>query len=266
MVSISVIEFYCFEDGSSAMKNILILEDNPECNRLLSDLMTECREEVTIYSAYDEKEAVQIIADCFIDLFLIDISLHEDCDKDVSGVTFATKLRRMERYEVTPILFITSIASLELHAYRKISCYNYILKPIDEEKQKRIIREAERLLKGRGKQWEDECYYFKINSVLYPIKIKEIVSVKCQYRKLHIHTISEEFEVSNLTMKQFVKELNQSGYNPFVECIRGILINMDYIESIDKVNRYVKVRYEKELIDYGASKWLSKMRGMRSGK
>ena len=241
------------------MKNILILEDETGCNRLLSDIILECREDVAIYSAYDEKEAAQIVVDCFIDLFIIDISLHEEPSNDVSGVTFAKKIREMEQYAVTPIIFVTSIANLELHSYREVSCYNYILKPLDSEKQKQILEMVEKLLRNTRDAVRDEFYYFKIDSIIFPIKIKEIVSVRCVHRRLHVRTVSDEFEISNLTLKQFVKDLNRTGYNPFVECIRGVLINMDYVENIDRINKYIKVRYEDEAIDYGASKWLSKL-------
>ncbi len=241
------------------MKNILILEDETESNRLLSDIISECREDVAIYSAYDEKEAAQIIVECYIDLFVIDISLHDDRSNDAAGVTFARKLREMEQYEVTPIIFVTSIANLELHTYREVSCYNYILKPIDSEKQRQIVKEVEKLLRNTRDFKRDEYYYFKIESVLYPTKIREIISVRCKHRRLHIHTVSDEFEVSNLSLKQLVKDLNKNGYRPFVECIRGVLINIDYIENIDRINKYVKIRYEEEPIDYGKSKWLSKL-------
>lgn len=241
------------------MKNILILEDEAASNRLLTDIISECREEVAVYSAYDEKEAAQIIVDCRIDLFVIDISLHEECSNDVTGVTFAKKLREMDLYQVTPIIFITSIANLELHTYREVSCFNYILKPIDPEKQKQIVQEVEKLLKNTGSSSNDQYYYFKIESVLYPTKVSEIISIRCKHRRLHIHTVNDEFVVSNLSLKQFMRDLNKIGYNPFIECIRGVMINMDYIENIDSINRYVKIRYEEEPIDYGASRWLTKL-------
>lgn len=244
------------------MKNILILEDDMSCNKLLINIISNCRENVSVYSAIDEKEAMQLAMECYIDLFLIDISLHGDKANDASGVTFAKKIRKIEHYEITPMIFVTSVANLELHTYREVSCYSYILKPLDSPKQEKLLVEMDKLLRSDRSQSRDDYYYFKIDSIYYPIKISEIITIKCQNRKLLVHTVRDEFTVSNLTLKQVMKELNQNGCNPFVQCHRGILVNLDYIDYIDKVNKYLKVEYEEEMIDFANTKWLSKFQGV----
>lgn len=244
------------------MKNILILEDDRQNSKMLFDLLSECRETISIYLAYDEKEAMQLATECYFDLFVIDVSLHGEKAHDMSGVAFAKKLRRIEHYEITPVIFVTSVANMELPTYREVSCFNYILKPLDTKKKNELLCDVEKLLKtSRGKN-QEECYYFKIDSVYYPIRIADIVTIKCENRKLLIRTKREQFYVPNITLKQVVKDLNRMGCNPFAECRRGVLVNPDYIQNIDRVNKYLKVRYEEDMIDFGNSKWLSRFRGV----
>lgn len=244
------------------MKNILVLEDEIECNQLLCDIVSTSKENVTVYPAFDEKEAMQIALECHMDLFLIDISLHDTQGNDVSGVKFAKQIRNIDYYEVTPIIFVTSIANLELHSYREISCYSYILKPIDQEKQKQLSEEIDKLLRDRNPVSSEKYLYFKVDSVFYPIKIDEIITIRCISRRLLVHTVTDEFYVNKLTLKQIQKELNDMGCNPFVECRRGVLVNLDHIEQIDRVNKYVKVYNEDELIDFGRTKWFSEIQGV----
>lgn len=244
------------------MKNVLILEDDRESSRLLSDLLSECREELAIYTAYDEKEAMQMAMDCYMDLFIIDILLHDGVGNDISGLIFTKRIRQNSRYEITPIIFITSIANLELHTYREISCFSYILKPLNQAKQKKLIDKVDKLFKGSSRSPEEEYYYFKVDYVYYPVRIDELVLVRCEGRKLLVQTVKETFYVSRLSMKRLKEDLRKMGNHSLVECRRGVLVNQNYIENIDTVARYLKLRNIDELVDFGNSKWLSRVKGV----
>lgn len=244
------------------MKNVLILEDDRESSQLLSELLSECKEELAIYTAYDEKEAMQMAMDCHMDLFLIDILLHDEVGNDISGLIFTKKIRQNSQYEITPIIFITSIANLELHTYREISCFSYILKPLNPAKQKQLISEVEKLCRGDSRSPEEEYYYFKVDSVYYPVRIDELVLVRCEGRKLMVQTVNETFYVSRLSLKRLKEDLKKMGNYSFVECRRGVLVNQNYIENIDTVSRYLKLRNVDELVDFGNSKWLSHVKGV----
>lgn len=244
------------------MKNVLILEDDRESSRLLADLLSECREELAIYTAYDEKEAMQMAMDCYMDLFIIDILLHDGVGNDISGLIFTKKLRQNSRYEITPIIFITSVANLELHTYREISCFSYILKPLNPAKQRRLIDEVEKLFKGSSRSPEKEYYYFKVDYVYYPVRIDELVLIRCEGRKLRVQTVKETFYVSRLSMKRLKEDLRKMGNHSLVECRRGVLVNQNYIENIDTVARYLKLRNIDEIVDFGNSKWLSRVKGV----
>lgn len=66
------------------------------------------------------------------DLFLLDVNLVKEDKEDSSGLIFAEEIRSIIKYEFTPVVMITSVASLEIEAYRRIHCYQYLLKPYSE--------------------------------------------------------------------------------------------------------------------------------------
>ena len=242
------------------LKNVLILEDDRVSSKFLSDIISECRVDIAIFTAYDEKEAIQIAADSHIDLFIIDILLHDDVHNDLSGFLFARRIRQDSLYEITPIIFITSVANLELHTYREISCFSYIVKPLDRKKQKKLIDEVEKLLQKKAVSCADEFYYFKINNIYYPVRMDTIIMIKCVERKLLVQTVDKSFFVPRLSMKRLLEDFNKLGNYSLVECRRGVLVNQNYIENVDLVNKYIKLQYVDELIDFGNSKWLSHVR------
>lgn len=246
--------------GAIYLKNVLVLEDDEKCSRLLADTLSECREELAVYQAYSEKEAMQLAMDHYMDLFIIDTMLHHEMDHDISGLTFTKRIRQNARYEVTPVIFVTSVASLELHTYREVSCFSYILKPLNPAKQKQLVSEVEKLFKGMRDSLEEEYYYFKINGIYYPVRVDELVMVRCENRKLMVKTIKKSFSVMHLSLKKLLDELRQLGNRSIVQCCRSVLINQDYIENIDTVAKYLKLEHVDEPIDFGDSKWLTEVR------
>lgn len=245
--------------GVIFVKNVLILEDDRKCNRLLADILSECREEMVLYQAYDEKEAMQLAMEHYMDLFIIDIMLHQEVEHDSSGLMFTKRIRENSWYEVTPVIFITSVASLELHTYREVSCYNYILKPLNPAKQKQLVCEVEKLLKG-NRNTSEKYFYFKIDGIYYSVRIADLVMIRCEKRKLMVQTVEKSFYVAHLSLKRLKEELQRMGNRSIVQCCRGVLINQDYIENIDTVAKYLKLQYVDESIDIGDSKWLTEIR------
>ncbi len=64
---------------------------------------------------------------------LLDINLDMNDKEDISGITFAREVRMRREYAFTPIVMITSLANMELTAYRELHCYQYLIKPYNEK-------------------------------------------------------------------------------------------------------------------------------------
>ena len=93
--------------------NVLILEDK-ECNRnALEKIVLSCAGVENVYSCGKREEAFLSAVDNQIDLFLVDIILEPSNANDNSGIVFAESIRKLDKYRLTPIIFITVLMGLE---------------------------------------------------------------------------------------------------------------------------------------------------------
>ena len=108
--------------------NILVVEDEKAICKGVEKIINDAYKCAVIFTSDNENDAIKILNREKIELFLLDIKLN-----DGSGYDIALKIRRIPGYELTPIIFITSLHTKELEAYRSIHCYSYITKPFTDK-------------------------------------------------------------------------------------------------------------------------------------
>lgn len=228
------------------MRNVLIIEGNLSSREVLKKILEEIDSTLRICQADNIAEAYKIAMECRIDLFLIDIILDTKIIGDVSGMVFANRIREIPYYENTPLVFITTLDDYKLHSYSNLHCYSYVEKPFDYEKVKKIIEKALMLPQEKRSR---EYIYFRKEGLLIPQKIAEIVYVENEHMKLRIHTIDDSYVVPYRTLDNLLLELSS---DLFVRCSRYIIINKEFIKSIDTVNRIIQIKGTEECIEIGA--------------
>lgn len=220
----------------STDKQILVVEDNKYSMNKVCSVLKEI-EDVTIMKAENSGEAYKCAIEYAIDLFIIDIILEPAKEADISGMTFADMIRKMEQYKMTPIIFITSLEDPKLHAYTYLHCYQYFKKPCDTEKLKQAVFTT---LQMKINRYEKEYVYFKIDGVVYPVKINNIIYIDNKVTSLCIRCINGEvIKAPYKSSRQLLLDLNS---NKFLKCNKNIIVNIDYIESIDYCNSIVKLK------------------------
>lgn len=127
------------------MRSVLIVEDNVVHMEMLTKILKEIDMEITVYKASNQDEAYAYTMKNRINLFLIDVVLDSKMPGDVSGMRFADRVRRMEEYKYTPMIFITGLEDVRLFAYSDLHCYYYLEKPYNADKAFKVIREALRV-------------------------------------------------------------------------------------------------------------------------
>ena len=128
----------------TAMTKIMILEDSIDSLKALKAIVESISKDIAVIpvkSLEEARAALQDEANLF-QAFLLDINLDEQRPQDASGIEFAREVRNDSRYVFTPVIMITSLASLELAAYRELHCYQYILKPYQREEIEKLIRKV----------------------------------------------------------------------------------------------------------------------------
>jgi len=224
---------------------VLILEDNNQTAKTLRKIILDINSHIEVEIVNSLSDAYVIIMEKTIDVFIIDIILDTQCPGDTSGMRFVQKIREIPKYSFTPVIFITALSDPELYAYRELHSFGYIEKPFSKDKVKQLLEQA---LLYKTPIKEERKVYLKNDGVLYAIDFEDIIYVQVRHHKMFLYTKNYFLEIPHKTIKTFMKE-NESIH--LIQCSRNTLINFDYIDTIDLVNKYVKLKGIKESFDIG---------------
>lgn len=229
------------------MKQILILEDNDLTRNKLIKLMKNLEQEVNVFAFSNQEEALGCALTHPIDLFLVDIILRPKERNDFSGITFVEKIKECPSCATGEVVFITSLAGLEVDLLHRVHCYDYIEKPLNGKRIMGLVNEI--LSLGQKATRLPERIYFRSDGITYPIDVAEIRYVVHQNRVLSVHTGEECIEVPNLPLKHFLSQVRDSI---FLSPSKGTAVNIAYIESVDYVNQFIHIKGSKETVSMGS--------------
>lgn len=229
------------------MKTVLIVEDNVRSMEMLVKIIENLRTGVEIKTASSQEEAAILAMKFNIDLFMLDIILNASNPGDVSGMKFAEYIRTLQKYKYTPIIFITALEDPELHAYSDLHCYYYVEKSYDVEKVSSVISEA---LEFPAVHNEPQNVFFRKDGILYKKEISEILYIENSRAGQTVYCSNGNLK---LPYKPNYKILEELASDKFIQCSRYHIINYDYIDKIDTVNRYILLKGVKTPIEIGNS-------------
>lgn len=227
-------------------KKVLILEDMETTRTALKRIVESCDDAIIAYAFSEVGPALACMMENYIDLFFVDIILKPQVANDFSGIKFAEYVRQQEEYFGVDIIFVTSLIGLEAELLRKIHCYDYIEKPIQESRVRKVVMQAFR--KMHSTVLEDAVCFVRKDKVSYAVHEKDIVMLSSRHKKLYIIKTDDELEIPNLSLNHFLKQIRTQK---FLIPTKGIAVNYAYLEYVDPVNRYVKLRGRDELIEIG---------------
>jgi len=229
------------------MTHILILEDQKTSREALVKILEDISDEITVSEAGTYAEADALLESGIrYDMFMLDINLDTAKPGDTSGITFAKKIRERRGYEFTPVIIITSIANLEMSAYREIHCYQYILKPFFGQDVEEVVRKVMR----RQRQPERPVIKVRKDGINYRIYCDEIVYIKAIPRGVALHMRKDMMEVPYLSIRQLLEQLPA---DTFMQCHRMFVINIKRVKYLDLVNQMIRMEGCEETIDIGVT-------------
>jgi len=218
------------------MKTVLIIEDNIASMDMLAKIVNEVEPEITVYRAVNQDEAYAHAMRISIDLFLIDIMLDPKNPGDVSGMRFANRIRRVEKYKFVPMIFITALEDARLYAYSDLHCYYYLEKPYDAKKARQVIVEA---LEMPLKKKNSEDVFFRKDGIIFRKSVSEVVYIENMRTGQTVRFTDGKLELQYKPSKVIMEELD---CDKFLQCSRSTIVNRDFIEVIDVVNRYIGLK------------------------
>lgn len=192
--------------------------------KIMKETGKELLDEVQVFAYQSVKELLK--EDITFDLIMLDILMSE-----MSGFDAAKRLREIR--PDLPILFVTGDAGTVFDSF-EFSPWDFIRKRSHEETKEDIKRT---LIRFQKKYLKKKFVYIQtIDKEVYRVNIEEVLKFESQRNYLICYLDSGKSLKMRKTIIGQEKELKGCG---FVRINKGELVNLRYVEKIDKRERWV---------------------------
>ena len=148
---------------------------------------------------------------------------------ELTGMEVARRLRIIDP-EVS-IIFISVSTSYIQEGY-EVNAKRYLIRPITEEE---FIKQVKPCIEEVFEK-KEEHIWIKSGYSAYKVPVHNILYAETYGRKVHIHTKKKIYD-THISLGQIEKMLNM---NQFFRCHRGYLVNLQYVEAIEKESLIIK--------------------------
>ncbi|MDF1617402.1 LytR/AlgR family response regulator transcription factor [Petrocella sp. FN5] len=223
------------------MGNILILEDEVILRKNLKAIIMELDPEAKIYESGSVIRGFELLNEVDMDILLLDIQL-----EDGNGLDFAKEVRKIDRYKLTHIVFITAVPTHAIMAFSETHCYSYIVKPFDKEQ----LKEALYTLIHYGykaKVHKEGKLELHLKNCIFKVDMAEILYIEASNQKLYVHTRQDTIAVPNVSLKKMKASLNDT----FIQVHKAFIINKEAIKAIHKAEKTIQLHNTDTYIPIG---------------
>lgn len=201
---------------------------------IVDDIQTEIDFIQTVLGDYAATNQIELIMHCFHSAeellagyhpFAYTVIFMDIYMNGMTGMDATEKLRAVDSDVL--IVFLTTSEEHMPYAFR-FHAYDYIRKPADRE---RLFALMDDILKCRTVVSNSPKLTFSSNRMSYSIPYPDIVYVRTEANYLWIMDKCGNTYKTRMTFSYIRERLD--GDNHFLQLLRGILVNMDYIENFD---------------------------------
>ena len=198
---------------------IAVCDDSKEICLKITELIRMRNNSAEIFLFSDGETLIASGED--FDIVFLDIEM-----KKLTGIETAEKLRGLEEGKdgKTAIIFITAFREYMEQAF-DVGAFNYITKPIDEE---RFFRIFEAVSKEVDTALENKFIMVKCQGIQRRFFLHDISYIESSNKKVILNTKQGKFEVYG-KLSEFEELLKESFFRPH----RCYLVNMENISAYD---------------------------------
>ena len=207
---------------------IVICDDEKNIRELIANKVAKQYPDAEIISFQSGEEL--LLSDKHIDILFLDIQM-----SGRNGMETARELRKKDKGVI--LIFVTAVEEYVFQAF-DVGAFNYIVKPIDDEKFKDVLHRAVEELCSKDKDVrETEAGYVMINNggVHTKVIIEDIVYAEVFNRKVVIHKLDDEIEYYGK-----MSDLEAVAGDTFFRPHRAYLVNFKYVEKYDATTIYLE--------------------------
>lgn len=220
-------------DRIEVKKKILIVDSDERqidrVEKLIEVNAVLFNRKIRIHKAATICEADSMIRNKDIDILILGVAYREISLVEVPEIRLVKKLRSMDRYKMLPVIFVSAADIHKEYAYKELNCLSYLPRAFDEDEFGRVLQKAFLYTACT----DDEKYIvLKKQTVMYLVRIKDIVYLEMKMRILHFHLIQDEcLEIPYKTMKGVYEETEEGIW---LVCNKSTMVNRAYIKGIRK--------------------------------
>lgn len=146
----------------------------------------------------------------------------------VDGMSATKELRCLDKN--VKIIFVTSLAQYAIKGY-EVNAFDFVVKPVNYYT---FAMKLDRLMENYREK-EGASIIIKANNSFIKTPVSDIKYIEVSDHKLIVHTISNDFETYD-TLSNY---LNLLKNEPFALCNRCYLVNLKYVNKVNKDAVYI---------------------------
>ena len=205
------------------MINIVICEDELEQRNIIKKYINDISKGISVkFELLEFESAEEFLLNKIefknVDIFILDINMN-----GMSGMDLARLIR--EKDDISEIIFVTSLLDYIQEGYT-VRAYRYLLKPINYEELKTHLLSC---INDINKK-KDNFMMIENKGIVHKVPINEIMYIEVAKKELTIYAKENSYKTKS-SMDKVEKELEKFD---FYRCHKSYLVNMKYIETIDK--------------------------------
>lgn len=200
---------------------VAIIEDNQEAlNQYLEYINRYQKEEKVKIELFTYENGADLLKDYNKDFHVIflDIGL-----PIMNGLEVANKIREVD--ESVLIVFVTNLPQYAIEGY-KVNALDFLLKPVTYSDFQIEMKKIERNLKLKKKNY----LVLNLKGIVHKIPFTSIIYVEIIHHDIVIHTDSNDYKFRG-SLKSIEENLDMQLFS---RCNNCYLVNLNYVESIDK--------------------------------
>ncbi len=162
------------------------------------------------------------------DLLFLDIDLNPS-GAGLNGMALAKKIRAWNGAVQPVIIFVTGYEQYVFDAF-DVGAFQYLLKPVDEEKFAQIFaRAAEQILDGHKHTPENRTLTLRFANANKTVPLDSIYYIESNNHKAVLHLKDGEF-----TCYARIRDLELELQEQFFRIHKGYLVNLSYVDGYSK--------------------------------
>ena len=200
---------------------VAIIEDNQEAlDYYLKYINRYQKEEKVKIELFTYENGADLLKDYNKDFHVIflDIGL-----PIMNGLEVANKIREVD--ESVLIVFVTNLPQYAIEGY-KVNALDFLLKPVTYSDFQIEMKKIERNLKLKKKNY----LILNLKGIVHKIPFSSIIYVEIIHHDIVIHTDSNDYKFRG-SLKSIEENLDMQLFS---RCNNCYLVNLNYVESIDK--------------------------------